>query len=219
MREVAEAFMDCQAVQARAIERVGLEIRGISSDFRGHVAKLVGDYKSMAIKMLACERIAQRLATDDGNPTHYENRLISDLGDVVGLNRDEIRQANLECASAKIGQRWAPLTPKELRVASARYRELFDVEALLKALTAQLNSFNAESPPESVPHQFLKWASASLTQKHVVFDADTCMSIDVEEPMVLAIIEVLFLGRPSPMAEKTYRGVPLQDLFHVAESN
>lgn len=215
LREVAEAFMDCQAVQARAIERIGLEIRGISSDFKGHVSRLVGDYKRMAIKMLACERIAQRFATDDGNPTHYENRLISDLGDLVGLNQDEIRQANLDVHR----QRFAELTPEELAVASGRLRELFDIEALLKALTAQLNSFDADSPPESVPHQFLKWASTSLTQKHVVFDVDTCMSIDVEEALVLAIIEVLFLGRSSAMADETYRGVCLNDLFNVMESN
>eukprot|EP00746_Dinoflagellata_sp_MGD_P164008 gnl/MRDRNA2_/MRDRNA2_92408_c0_seq1.p1 gnl/MRDRNA2_/MRDRNA2_92408_c0~~gnl/MRDRNA2_/MRDRNA2_92408_c0_seq1.p1 ORF type:complete len:454 (+),score=89.13 gnl/MRDRNA2_/MRDRNA2_92408_c0_seq1:90-1451(+) len=215
LREVAEAFMDCQAVQARAIERVGLEIRGISLDFKGHVAMLIGEYKSMAIKMLACERIAQRFATDDGNPTHYENRLISDLGNLVGLNKDEIRQANLDGYT----QRFAMLTPKELVAASARHRELFDIEALLKALTAQLNSFDAESPPESLPQQFLKWAAASLTQKHVVFDANTCMSIDVEDTMVLAIIEVLFLGRPSAMEDETYRGVRLNDLFHAPESN
>jgi hypothetical protein len=215
LREVAEAFMDCQAVQARAIERVGLEIRGISSDFKGHVSRLIGDYKSMAIKMLACERIAQRHATDDGNPTHYENRLIKDLGALVGLNQEEIRQASLDAHT----QRFARLTHEDLLVASARHRELFDIEALLKALTAQLNNFNEESPQESVPHQFLKWVSASLTQKHVVFDEETCMSINVEEPIVVAIIEVLFLGRPSPTAEETYRAVPLKDLFIVAESN
>jgi len=216
LREVAEAFMDCQAVQARAIERVGLEIRGISSDFKGHVSRLVGEYKSMAIKMLAYERIAQRFATDDGNPTHYENRLISDLGDLVGLNQDQIRQAKLDVHAT---QRFAVLSPAELVSASARLREVFDIEALLKALTAQLNSFDAESPPESVPQQFLKWVSASLTQKHVVFDVDTCMSIDVESPMVLAIIEVLFLGRSSAMADETYRGARLNDLFNAPESS
>merc|ERR1719379_368029 len=45
LREVAEAFMDCQAVQARVIERVGLEIKGLAPNFRGLVTKLVGEYK------------------------------------------------------------------------------------------------------------------------------------------------------------------------------
>merc|ERR1712025_1176756 len=107
--------------------------------------------------MLACERIAQRHATDDGNPTHYENRLICDVGDMVGLDRDEIRRAGLDAHT----QRFAPLAPEETLAASARLRQLFDIEALLKALVAQLNSFNASSPPESISHQFLKWASES----------------------------------------------------------
>merc|ERR1719401_3065090 len=62
LREVAEAFTDCQAVQARVIERVGLEIKGIRSGFKGLVERLIGDYKTMALKMLAIERVQQRLA-------------------------------------------------------------------------------------------------------------------------------------------------------------
>lgn len=215
LREVAEAFMDCQAVQARTIERVGLEIRGVGCDFKDHVERLIGDYKSMAIKMLACERIAQRLATDDSNPTHYENRLISDLGDLVGLNNDEIRQAKLDSHR----ERFARLNHDELCAASARHRELFDIEALLKALTAQLNSFNAESPLESAPQQFLKWVSTSLTQKHVVFDVGSCMSIDVEEPLVLAILEFLFLGLAPSTPDEKYKGMYLKDLFILPKSN
>lgn len=215
LREVAEAFMDCQAVQARVIQRVGLEIRGISSDFKGHVTRLVGEYKSMAVKMLAFERIAQRCAADDSNPTHYENRLIADLGDLVGVNQDEIRQAKLDAHM----QRFAPLsTPDEVLCVSARCRELFDVEAFIKALTAELNSFNADSSTDSVPQQFLKWVSESLTQKHVVFDVGACMSVDVEEPLVLPILEVMFLGKLFAEPEEVYRGTRLADLFALSGS-
>merc|ERR1719272_572995 len=35
LREVAEAFQECQAVQARAVERAGLQIRGVATDFPG----------------------------------------------------------------------------------------------------------------------------------------------------------------------------------------
>jgi hypothetical protein len=210
LRDVAEAFRDCQAVQARAIEQVGLEICGVSFDFKGHVTKLIGDYKSMAIKMLAFEQIAQRRASDDSNPTHYENRLIEGLGDLVGLNQDEIRRAKLD----EHRKRFAELSPPEQAAGSARCRELFDVEALLKALMAELNSFNFESPADSMPQQFLKWVSFSLKEKHVVFDVGTCMSVDVEESLVLAILEVLFFGRPSSLATvETYRGCHVEDLF------
>ena len=32
--QVAEAFLDCQAVQARVVERVGLELLGVSQELR-----------------------------------------------------------------------------------------------------------------------------------------------------------------------------------------
>jgi len=102
---------------------------------------------------------------------------------------------------------------------SARCRELFDIEALLKALTAELNSFNADSLVDSLPQQFLRWVSVSLTQKHVVFDAGACMSVDVEEPLVVAILEVLFIGQPLAEAEDMYRGSFLKDLFILPGSN
>jgi len=166
----------------------------------------------MAIKMLAFERIAQRLASDDGNPTHYENRLIADLGDLVGLNQDEIRQARLDEHKG----RFPSLSHDEQLRASARCREVFDMEALLKALAAELNSFSSQSPTDSMSHQFLKWASESVTQRHVVFDAGTCMSVDVEEPLVLAILEILFLGQTSASEAETYRGCHMKELFLLA---
>jgi hypothetical protein len=215
LRDVAEAFRDCQAVQARVIERVGLEIRGISADFKGHVTRLIGNYKNMAIKMLAFERIAQRRASDDGNPTHYENRLTADLGDLLGLNQDEVRQARLD----EHRKRFPALSPDERLSASARCREIFDIEALLKALVGELNSFSADSPSDSISHQFLKWASSSIAQKHVVFDLSTCMVVDVEESIVLAILEVLFVGRSLAPANEMYRGFYINKLFGFASDS
>lgn len=212
LRDVAEAFRDCQAVQARVIERVGLEIRGISADFKGHVTRLIGNYKTMAIKVLAFERIAQRRASDDGNPTHYENRLTADLGDLLGLNQDEIRQARLD----EHRKRFNALSPDERLSAFARCREVFDIEALLKALVGELNSFSVDSPSDSISHQFLKWASSSITQKHVVFDLSTCMVVDVEESLVPAILEVLFLGQSLAPADAMYRGFYINKLFGFA---
>merc|ERR1712195_189699 len=92
-------------------------------------------------------------------------------------------------------------------------RELFDVEAFLKALVAELNSFNAGSPADSLPYQFLQWVSTSLRQTHVVFDAIDCVTVDVEEPLALVVLEVLFLGQTSASPGEMYRGLCLQDLF------
>ena len=59
---------------------------------------MIGDYKVMAIKMLAIDHLSRGVVSDDGNPTHYENRLTADLGKILGLNKDDIRRADA-CAA------------------------------------------------------------------------------------------------------------------------
>lgn len=210
LTEVAEAFMDCQAVQARVVERVGLQIRGVTTNFRGLVMALVGEYKTMALKMLAAERIMQGKAHDDATPTHYENRLTADIGQQIGLNADDVRRAALdEHARA----RFSKLRPHDANLAAARARELFDLEAFLQALTSELNSFNASSAAESLPRLFLDWASEHISEKHVVFDEDTCTRVEVDCMFVMAVIEMLFLGQVDVLADETYRGHKLRELF------
>jgi len=209
LRDVSEAFMDCQAVQARAIERAGLQIQGKTLDFRGLVVGLVGEYKSMALKMLANERVRQGLVKDDENPTHYENRLTADLGPRLGLNADEIRRAELDEHAKK---RFALLGEADRESAATRCREIFELDDLLKGFIAEVNSFSAESPPDSIPRSFLDWASQRLTQKHIVFD-DMCMGVEIEMPLALAIFEDLFFGRVGAPADEIYRDEPLCELF------
>ncbi|CAK0852083.1 unnamed protein product [Prorocentrum cordatum] len=210
LSRVAEAFMDCQAVQARVIEQVGLEIRGVVLDFRGLVTKLVGDYKVVAIKMLAHDRIQRGLASDDGNPTHYENRLTADLGDTLGLNKDDIRRAALDEHAAS---RFPRITRSAREQAAAQARDLFDLDALLKVLMAETNSFSEASPANSLPRVFLDWAASRLTEKHIVFDEETCSRVEVGESLALAILEDLFSELPPASADEMYRDRRLCELF------
>jgi hypothetical protein len=210
LREVAEAFMDCQAVQARVVERIGLQIRGITNDFRGLVVALAGEYKTMALKMLAAERIAQGKAHDDATPTHYENRLTADLGEHLGLNADDVRRALLdEHARA----RFAKLPSKEVKTAAARCRDLFDLEALVQVLVSELNSFSESSSPNSLPRLFLDWVSENMAEKHVVFDQETFTRVDVDRTLVIAVMEVVFLGQLDELTNSEYRGAAICDLF------
>lgn len=214
LSEVAEAFMDCQAVQARVVERIGLQIRGVTSDFRGLVVALVGEYKTMALKMLAAERIMQRKASDDATPTHYENRLTADLGQHLGLNADDVRRAELdEHARA----RFPNLPAREVCAATARCRELFDLDALTQVLVSELNSFSESSSPNSLARLFLNWVSENMAGKHVVFDQETFTRVDVNRTLVMAVLEVAFLGQLEGLANQTYQGTALRDLFETPQ--
>lgn len=210
LTDVAEAFMDCQAVQARVVERIGLQILGVTTNFRGLVMALLGEYKTVALKMLAYERISQGNAHDDATPTHYENRLTEDIGNMVGLNADDVRRAALdEHARA----RYRTLSGTDAQLAAIRCRQLFDLDAFVRALVSELNSFNAESPTNSLPRLFLDWASQNLSEKHVVFDEETCTRVELDTTFVMAILEVLFRDRLVVLAEQEYRGMQLRDIF------
>merc|ERR1712008_58892 len=199
--EVAEAFMDCQAVQARIIERVGLELRGIGCDFSGHVLRLAGNYKNLALKMLAAEHIRKGLASDDGNPTHYENRLVTDIGDAIGLNKEDIRLASLDMHAQ---QRFPRLQSKKAAEAADRCRHLFDLEAFIKALTVETNALNADCSTGSLPRQFVEWASVGLRDPHIISDQAGGLTLSVGEPLILA--------------EEVYCGLSLCDLVNLLQS-
>jgi hypothetical protein len=211
LKEVADAFQDCQAVQARVVERIGLEILGVALDFRGLVTALLGEYKTWALKMLAMERIMQGKAFDDDAPTHYENRLTADLGEHLGLNADDIRRAELDVHAKS---RFAKLSAEEATAAAARCRELFDLKAFLQALVSQLNSYKSSSDASSLPRLFLKWTCEHMNEKHVVLDEETISKVDIDCTLARAVLEMLYLNRLTGLAGDEYRGIKFSDIFH-----
>jgi len=102
--------------------------------------------------------------------------------------------------------------------AGARCRHLFELEAFIKALTLETNALNADSCAESLPRQFVEWASVGLRDPHIIFDEAEGLTLSVGEPLILAIVEVLVLGRCGAPAEEVYRGVRLCDLVTPLQS-
>jgi len=210
LKEVAEAFMECQAIQARVVERIGLQLRGIQGNFRSLVTRFIGEYKTLAIKMLASYCRSQGLCEDrDDNPTHYENRLTADLGKMLGLNADDVRRAHLD---GHASQRFACLRGVEQTSAAATCRDLFDIEALIKALASEICTFDESCPHESLPRQFLEWSCHNLRNPHVVYDADV-VHINIDEHFALAVLEALFIGMPQVAEDEMYGSHSLRDLF------
>merc|ERR1712146_648646 len=142
--------------------------------------------------MLAAERISQRKGTDDGNPVHYENRLIADIGDLVGLTMDDIRRAHLDEHAAR---RYPTLQPTDRDAAAKRCRELFDVEALLHAFVSEVHLFDEDSALHSLPRLFVDWISSRMTQKHKLLDEATCSRVEISPEFALVVLELLYLGK------------------------
>jgi hypothetical protein len=204
--ELAEAFKDCQDVQARVIERLGLQIRGVTLDFRGHLVKLAGDYKNWALKMLAFEQ------TGSSNTIHFENHCALELGERLGLNRADIQRAQHD---EEVRRRFSKMRDPERQKLACRFRDLLDVDALLKATAAEINSFSQSSPAESMAKHFMDWASQSMTQPHLLFD-ETMLGVEVESETVLVILEIVFFGRTFADDSELIRGSKVRDVFKVA---
>lgn len=201
--EVAEAFKDCQDVQARVIERVGLQIRGVTLDFRGHLVKLVGDQKNWALKMLAFEQ------TGSSNTIHFENHCALELGDRLGLNKADMQRAQHD---EEVGRRFTRMREPERLKLACRFRDLLDMEALLKGIAAEINSFSESSPAESMARHFMNWASQSMSQPHLLLD-ETSFGVEVESEIVLVILEIVFLGKTFASESELIRGIKVCDAF------
>merc|ERR1712232_1388007 len=50
-----------------------------------------------------------------------------------------------------------------------------------------------------------------------VFDEETCSRVDVDRTLVMAVLEMIFLGHLDGLANVAYRGSPLQDAFGKQE--
>merc|ERR1712187_510779 len=136
-------------------------------------------------------------------------RLISDMGQELGMNADDVRQAHLDSHAGRFEQ----LSGVALQNAVSRCKELFDLGSLLQALVAELNNFAAAAHPESLPCLFMTWASANLSEPHIIFSPSDLYRVDVDEALVLACLEQLFLGRVMVEVDEKYRGRSLAQLF------
>jgi len=215
LRELAEGFMDCQAVQARTIEKVGLRLSGERPDFPGLLTKFVGEYKHLAIRILAQDRLDKGFARDyDDVHTHYENRLTADLGDLLGLDADSVRLAQLD---EHAENRYGRVEGEEAERAAGRCRELFDVREVLQGFVAEVNSFSEATFPDSLARRFLSWANERMTDQFVVLDEETCSRTAIDTQPALAVFEALYFGAPAGASGETYRGQEVNGLFHKVE--
>jgi len=185
------------------IERVGMELRGVTLDFRGHVARLVGNYKRMALQMLSVHE------TGSMNTVHYENWLLCEFGDRLGFDTTDVRRAKHD---EEVRRRFRPMSEKQRRSFEGKMKEHFDIEAMLKAFVAEANSFGESSSKDSLARQMMDWANDHMTQPHVIFD-DACTSVIIDDELALAIVEVALLGRMFAEPTNGFRGVLLCELF------
>merc|ERR1711920_806451 len=113
----------------------------------------------------------------------YENRIISDIGQDLGLNAGDVRRALMD--EHREGNR--PLTEKKQVRMKRKFKDYFDLDVLVKHIVVEINSFCANSPKESLAQLFIAWIEEHMPDnKHVVFDEETLAMIEVDVAFVTA---------------------------------
>eukprot|EP00930_Biecheleria_cincta_P056015 TRINITY_DN42226_c0_g1_i1.p1 TRINITY_DN42226_c0_g1~~TRINITY_DN42226_c0_g1_i1.p1 ORF type:complete len:482 (+),score=76.90 TRINITY_DN42226_c0_g1_i1:153-1598(+) len=213
LQEVAEAFMDCQDIQARAIEHVGFQIAGVTLDFRGLLVQLIDEYKAMAMKFLVTTEIDGRGGPDDwcNDPVHFENRVVADIGLDIGINAADVRRAVLD----EHKERNDPFGEEEKQSLKRKFKGFFELDIMLRSFVNEVNSFSESSPKDSLAKLFLDWVSEKMPEKHVVFDQETLANIDIDPVFGKAVLEVVFLG--DTQSQEEFRGQRIKDLLPASK--
>lgn len=213
LQEIAEAFMDCQDIQARAIEHVGFQICGLTADFRGLLVHTVDEYKAMAMKFLVTTEIDSRGGPDDwaNDPVHFENRIVADIGEALGLNAGDIRRALLD----EHKERNRPFREDQRQDLMNKFKVFFEFDLLLRSVVNEINSFSENSPKDSMAKLFLDWVTERMPEKHIVFDEETFTRVEINDAFVLATLEAVFFGETK--SQEDFRGKPLCELLPPAK--
>lgn len=203
LAQLVEAFTNCQAVQARAIERIGLELVGVATGLEGLLVELADSYKGLAVKAFALQDLPKH--TDS---VHFENRCIADLGFMLGLRPSDVARARADAHILQV----SGYSGQAIPAAVWRVKELFDAEAMLTAFVSEVNSFSDKSPQQSLARAFVEWIGAHCRQRHIVFDED-CMRISINTSFAAAVFDVVFFGRFQGDVAEVFRAEPLSLLL------
>mmetsp|Transcript_46592 Transcript_46592/g.111694 ORF Transcript_46592/g.111694 Transcript_46592/m.111694 type:complete len:390 (-) Transcript_46592:302-1471(-) len=195
LQEVAEAFTGDEAVQAAAVERVGLQVKQAALDFRGHLVKLVDEYKSMAVRDLAAEDCAKlKRSGSNCGIEHCSKQILRDFGEVLGLNQEEVESARLDDDSQA---RFPQLTENERTQFMARFGSFFNVEAVLGAFVTEVKKPEARSSDTSLASVFFKWAAERLSPRYALQQIEAYVCSGMDDVLALAVFEAVFFGQPA----------------------
>jgi hypothetical protein len=165
--EFAEAYTNCQPVQARVIDTLQAEIRGVSShSLPSQLRSFVEVKREMALDHTVCHFHPGAPTQDDGNPTeqlpHLSNRYRRHLGAQVGLGGPR-----LEVAKNDRNAQFRLPVPKK-KALQIFWKEFHAME-VVNSLVADVNQPGTDVERRVDPELVMKWAGQEPTVAHRVF--------------------------------------------------
>lgn len=166
-RTLAEAYTGCQAVQARTVDMLQGEVRGLTSQsLPAQLRVLVEEYREAALDRMVCHFHPGAPTAGDGTPhmqlPHLANKYRRHLGSSIGVGGSRM-EAALSDRNAS-----GPLpSPKETAV--ARFWHEFDAEELCRAIVADVNQASEDAERRIDARLLLDWAGSHSELGYRVF--------------------------------------------------
>jgi hypothetical protein len=164
---LAEAYTGCQAVQARTVDMLQGEIRGLTSQsLAAQLQVLVEEYRESALDRTVCHFHPGAPTASDGTPhlqlPHLANRYRRNLGTSIGTSAIRMEAALSDRNAA------GPLpTPKDIAV--EQFWKEFDAHELCRAIVADVNQPSEDVERRVDRRLLLDWAGSHPELGHRIF--------------------------------------------------
>jgi hypothetical protein len=164
---LAEAYTGCQAVQARTVDMLQGEIRGLTSQsLAAQLQVLVEEYRESALDRTVCHFHPGAPTASDGTPhlqlPHLANRYRRNLGPSIGTSA-----IRMEAALSDRNAAGSLPTPKDIAV--EQFWKEFDAHELCRAIVADVNQPSDDVERRVDRRLLLDWAGSHPELGHRIF--------------------------------------------------
>lgn len=166
-RTLAEAYTGCQAVQARTVDMLQGEVRGLTSQsLPAQLRVLVEEFREAALDRVVCRFHPGAPTASDGTPhlqlPHLANKYRRHLGSCIGVSEPRMEAARSDRNAS------GPLpVPKE--AAEDKFWQEFDAEEICRAVVADVNQSSEEAERRIDRRLLLEWCGSHEDLGYEVF--------------------------------------------------
>mmetsp|Transcript_77228 Transcript_77228/g.133636 ORF Transcript_77228/g.133636 Transcript_77228/m.133636 type:complete len:448 (-) Transcript_77228:255-1598(-) len=171
---LAEAYTGCQAVQARTVDMLQGEVRGLTSQsLPAQLRVLVEEFRGAALDRMVCHFHPGAPTAGDGTPhlqlPHLANKYCRHLGSSLGFLGSRMEAAKSDRNAA------GPL-PSSKEAATELFWKEFDAEELCEAIVADVNQASEEAERRIDRRLLLDWAGSHPHLGYRVFYDEALLS-------------------------------------------
>jgi hypothetical protein len=164
---LAEAYTGCQAVQARTVDMLQGEIRGLTSQsLPAQLRVLIEEFREAALDRMVCHFHPSAPTAGDGTPhlqlPHLANKYRRHLGSCIGTSESRMEAAKSDRNAA------GPL-PVAKDAAEEKFWQEFDAKEICRAVVADVNQASEEAERRIDRRLLLEWCGSHEDLGYEVF--------------------------------------------------